>query len=52
MSLATIVLTVLALLLIGAVRIWARTRSEGHGLGGGLALAVFALPVLLITGRL
>lgn len=52
MSPGIIVLTVFALLLIGAIARWSRNRNEGLGLGGSLGLALFALPVLLLTGRL
>lgn len=44
MSLVTIVLIALVLL-------WVDKR-RGYGLFRGLGLAVFALPVLLLTGRL
>lgn len=52
MSPVTIVLIVLSLLLVGLIPIWSRNRTEGRGPGGALGLALFALPVLLLTGRL
>ena len=48
----TVLLIVLALLLIGVLLIGSYSRGESHGFGGALGLAVFALPVLLVTGRL
>lgn len=52
MSFGTLALIVLALLLIGVLPIWLPGNNWGYGPGGGLGLAVFALPVLLLTGRL
>lgn len=50
MSIATIVLIVLLLLLVGAIPAWPHSRSWGYGPSGGLGLVVLVLVVLLLTG--
>ena len=52
MSLATILLIVLILMLIGAMPSWPHSRGWGYGPSGGLGLLVLILLVLLLTGRL
>lgn len=52
MSLGTLLLIVSVLLLIGAVPAWLSSKGWGYGYSGSLGLAVFALPLLLLTGRL
>jgi hypothetical protein len=52
MSLATIVLIVLVLMLLGAIPTWPHSRSWGYGPSGGLGLVVLIVAVLLLTGRL
>lgn len=52
MSLATILLIVLVLLLIGAIPSWPHSRSWGYGPSGGLGLIVLVVIVLLLTGRI
>ena len=52
MSLATILLIVLVLMLIGVVPIWPHSSKWGYGPSGGLGLVVIVLLVLLLMGRL
>ncbi len=52
MSLATILLIVLVLMLIGVVPIWPHSSKWGYGPSGGLGLVVVVLLVLLLMGRL
>ena len=52
MSLATILLIVLVLLLIGAIPSWPHSRNWGYGPSGGLGLVVLILVVLLLMGRI
>lgn len=52
MSIATIVLIVLVLMLVGAMPSWPHSRGWGYGPSGGLGLVVLVLLVLLLTGRL
>lgn len=52
MSLATILLIVLVLLLVGAIPSWPHSRSWGYGPSGALGLIVLVLIVLLVMGRI
>lgn len=52
MSLATILLIVLILMLIGTVPTWRHSKSWGYGPSGGIGLVVIVLVVLLLMGRL
>lgn len=52
MSLATILLIVLVLMLVGAVPVWPHSGRWGYGPSGALGLVVIVLLVLLLTGRL
>lgn len=52
MSIATILLIVLVLMLIGAIPTWPHSRSWGYGPSGGLGLVVIVLLVLLLMGRI
>jgi hypothetical protein len=52
MSLATILLIVLILMLIGAVPTWPHSRSWGYWPSGGLGLVVLVVLVLWMMGRL
>ncbi len=52
MSLATILLIVLVLMLIGAFPAWPHSRGWGYGPTGGLGLIVVILLVLLLLGRI
>lgn len=52
MSLATIILIVLVLLLIGAIPAWPHSSGWGYGPSGGLGLVVLVLVVLLLMGRI
>jgi hypothetical protein len=52
MGLATILLIVLVLMLIGAVPTWPHSRGWGYGPSGVLGLVVLVLVVLLVLGRI
>jgi hypothetical protein len=52
MSLATILLIVLVLILIGAIPAWPHSKSWGYGPSGGVGLIVLIVLVLLLMGRL
>ncbi|MGD0267420.1 MAG: DUF3309 family protein [Candidatus Sulfotelmatobacter sp.] len=49
---ATILLIVLVLFLLGALPAWPYSRSWGYYPSGGLGLVVVILLVLLLSGRL
>jgi hypothetical protein len=52
MSLATILLIILILMLIGAIPSWPHSKSWGYGPSGGLGLVVIIIVVLLLMGRI
>jgi hypothetical protein len=52
MSIATILLIVLVLILIGAIPAWPHSKNWGYGPSGGIGLIVLILVVLLLMGRL
>lgn len=52
MSLATILLIVLVLLLIGAIPSWPHSKSWGYGPSGGLGLVLIIVLVLLVMGKI
>jgi hypothetical protein len=52
MSLATIILIVLVLMLVGAIPTWPHSRSWGYGPSGGIGLVAVIVIVLLLMGRL
>ncbi len=52
MSIATIVLIVLILLLIGALPTWQHSAGWGYAPSGGLGLVALVLLVLLLLGRI
>jgi hypothetical protein len=52
MSLATIVLIILVLMLVGAIPTWPHSRSWGYGPSGGIGLVAVIVIVLLLMGRL
>lgn len=52
MSLATVLLIVLLLLLLGAVPVWPHSRNFGPYPAGGLLLVVVVLLVLILAGAL
>jgi hypothetical protein len=52
MSLATILLIVLVLLLVGAIPSWPHSKGWGYGPSGGLGLVVLVLLVLLVMGKI
>lgn len=52
MSLATILLVVLILMLVGALPVFPHAKSWGYGPSGGLGLVVVVLLILLLMGRI
>jgi hypothetical protein len=52
MSIATILLIVLLLMLVGVVPAWPHSRSWGYGPSGGLGVVLLVLIVLLLMGRI
>ena len=50
--LATAVIIVVILMLVGALPRWSHSRSWGYGPSGALGLIVVVLLVLLLIGRL
>jgi len=50
MSIATILLIVLILILVGAIPMWPHSRGWGYGPSGGIGLLVIILIVLLVMG--
>jgi len=52
MSLATILLIVLLLIVIGAAPTWPHSRNWGYFPSGGLGLILLIVVVLLLLGRL
>ena len=50
--LATVLVVVLILMLVGALPRWSHSRSWGYGPSGGLGLVLVVLFVLLLLGRL
>ena len=52
MSLATILLIVLVLMLVGAIPSWPHSKGWGYGPSGGLGLVVLVLIVLLLMGKI
>ena len=52
MSLATILMVVLILMLVGALPTWPHSKSWGYGPSGGLSLVLVVLVVLVVMGRL
>lgn len=49
--LATALIVVLILMLVGALPRWGHSRSWGYGPSGGLGLVLVILLVLLLLGR-
>lgn len=52
MSLATILLIILVLFLIGALPTWPHSRSWGYVPSGGLGLVLIIVLILLLMGRI
>ncbi|ARP63144.1 DUF3309 domain-containing protein [Mesorhizobium sp. WSM1497] len=52
MPITTIVISVLILVLIGAVPAWPHSRSWGYGPSGIVGVVLVVLMVLLLMGRL
>lgn len=52
MSLATLLLILLVLMLVGAIPTWPHSRSWGYGPSGVLGLIALVILVLLVLGRI
>jgi len=52
MSLATILLIILVLLLIGAIPAWPHSRGWGYGPSGGLGLVLLIVLILWLMGSI
>jgi hypothetical protein len=52
MSLATILLIILILILVGALPSWPHSKSWGYGPSGGIGLIVLIVVILLVMGRI
>ena len=52
MSLATILLILLVLMLIGAIPAWPHSRGWGYYPSGGLGLVLIVIVILLATGHI
>lgn len=52
MSIATILLIVLIIMLIGAFPRWPHSRNWGYAPSGGLGLVFIILLILLLMGRI
>jgi Protein of unknown function (DUF3309) len=52
MSLATVLLIVLVLLLIGAFPTWPHSTGWGYYPSGGIGLLLVIVIILLVTGRI
>lgn len=50
--LATILLILLVLMLVGAIPVWPHSRGWGYAPSGGIGLIVLIIVVLLLVGRL
>ena len=49
---ATILIVILVLMLLGVIPAWPHSRRWGYGPSSGLGLVLLILLVLLLTGRL
>ena len=52
MSIATVLLVVLILMVIGAIPSWPHSRGWGYGPSGGLGLLLVILIILLLMGKI
>ena len=50
--LATALIVVLILMVVGALPRWSHSRSWGYGPSGGLGLVLVILLILLLVGRI
>ena len=49
---ATILLVLVVLMLLGAIPAWPHSRRWGYGPSGGLGLILIIVLILLVSGRL
>jgi Protein of unknown function (DUF3309) len=52
MSLATLLLIILILILIGALPSWPHSKNWGYGPSSGIGLLVFIVVILVVMGRI
>ena len=52
MSIATVLVIILVLALLGVIPAWPHSRGWGYGPTGGVGLIVIVLVVLLLMGRI
>jgi len=52
MSIATVLVIILVLALLGLIPVWPHSRNWGYGPSGGAGLIVVVLVVLLLMGRI
>jgi hypothetical protein len=52
MSLATIILIILILIVVGAIPTWPHSRNWGYGPSGLTGLVLVIVIILVLTGRL
>ncbi len=52
MNLATVLIIILILMLVGALPSWPHSANWGYGPSGGLGLVVLILIILLLLGKL
>jgi hypothetical protein len=52
MSIATVLVIILVLALLGVIPAWPHSRGWGYGPTGGVGLIVLVLVVLLLMGRI
>jgi hypothetical protein len=50
--LATVLLVLLVLMLVGALPTWSHSRNWGYGPTGGLGLVLVVLVILVLMGKL
>ena len=51
-DMATILIVLVVLMLVGAIPAWPHSRSWGYGPSGGLGLILLVVVILFLTGRL
>jgi len=52
MSIATVLVIILVLALLGVIPAWPHSRGWGYGPTGGVGLIVLVLVILLLMGRI
>jgi hypothetical protein len=49
---ATLLIVLAALMLLGVIPVWPHSRNWGYGPSGGLGLVMLIVLILLLTGRI